>query len=244
MKPLHSGRTLQPAMFLAAICCATSSFGQVVIDDFSSATPTGSEWYMPGSRGIYVNDNAAIPPVPASSGAIQDGNLVFSRRSNGNAVVTYQRAFQQTSDLTGGGLGDSLFVAVSELPGPADIYFYIQGRYQVQADFYNVVSYMGAIEYDFRVSSPGIYYVKFSDMTRGNGDTGFDVNMVVSHVQMVELGLLTQSGPPYNGPGTYKIDSWGTISSAAVPEPSQYAMLAGIGLVGFGVWRKRTKNSK
>ena len=26
---------------------------------------------------------------------------------------------------------------------------------------------------------------------------------------------------------------------AAVPEPSQYAMMAGVGLFGFGVWRKR-----
>ena len=32
--------------------------------------------------------------------------------------------------------------------------------------------------------------------------------------------------------------------SAAVPEPSQYAMMAGLGLVGFGVWRRKTKTSK
>ncbi len=35
-----------------------------------------------------------------------------------------------------------------------------------------------------------------------------------------------------------------STGSAAVPEPSQYAMLAGLGLVGFGVWRKKTKSSK
>ena len=40
----------------------------------------------------------------------------------------------------------------------------------------------------------------------------------------------------YNGPGSFKLDN---VSLTAVPEPATYGLIAGAGLVGFAVWRRR-----
>ena len=32
-------------------------------------------------------------------------------------------------------------------------------------------------------------------------------------------------------------------NTAAVPEPHEYALMAGLGLIGFGIWRRRMKGT-
>jgi len=41
---------------------------------------------------------------------------------------------------------------------------------------------------------------------------------------------------PSDRPGLY-------LTSAAVPEPHEYALMAGLGLIGFGIWRRRMKGT-
>ncbi|MBK9139689.1 MAG: hypothetical protein IPM17_13145 [Verrucomicrobia bacterium] len=50
-----------------------------------------------------------------------------------------------------------------------------------------------------------------------------------------EAGLGTSN---YSTAGTWRFDNV-TVSGSVIPEPHEYAMLAGLGLVGFAIWRRR-----
>ena len=75
--------------------------------------------------------------------------------------------------------------------------------------------------------------------------TGFDIGSgAQSTIKNLRLGANVGEVRSYDNLIVASSQGEAYAAMGAVPEPSQYAMMAGLGLVGFGVWRRKTKSSK
>lgn len=99
---------------------------------------------------------------------------------------------------------------------------------------------------------PGTFYAitVSGRVSTQNGNAADNVptfNLVSTVLDLVKIGGGDFTGNPFaggNGIGFNAINvntthfNSGSFSTAAVPEPETYAMLAGLGLVGFGLYRR------
>lgn len=83
------------------------------------------------------------------------------------------------------------------------------------------------------VTHDGDYFIPFSQFVAASGGNAADfsqINQIVFSAQLSPVGA-----------GAYlSIDS---IVASSVPEPEEWATLAGVVLVGFGIWRRRASFS-
>lgn len=69
----------------------------------------------------------------------------------------------------------------------------------------------------------------------GLGNLSYNQTGVTANFETYTIGNMI-NGTPYVGLGNF---SAGNFQYTVVPEPETYAMIAGLGLVGFGLWRRR-----
>lgn len=75
--------------------------------------------------------------------------------------------------------------------------------------------------------------------------TGFDLGASAqSTIKNLRLGAEPGEVRSYDNITLAATQGEAFAAMGAVPEPSQYAFMAGLGLLGFGVWRKRTRSLK
>lgn len=108
------------------------------------------------------------------------------------------------------------------------------------------------------VGAKGLYTFSFSGVTLTPGDTYFIVLNNGASWYYAGSGLSTTAATAQNGsdyadagifvnPGNTGWQASGagnfSLSVAVVPEPHEYAMVAGAGMVGFAMWRRRAQRA-
>jgi hypothetical protein len=68
------------------------------------------------------------------------------------------------------------------------------------------------------------------------GLDGFMFQILATFAPRTSAYAPSNAGSTYGTAGTWRFDM---VSVSAVPEPHEYALLAGLGLVGFSLWRRR-----
>jgi PEP-CTERM motif len=209
----------------------TAAFGQVVVidnfnsGDFSESGPGGGTFEITGSSADIVGATRRVNIATLGSFSVSVGGGEFTAAGSvPGAQVGLLYGTKNSLDLNLDSIPNGGFwvnVLASSVPQSASF------RFSVSTGNFSSVSPT------VNIATPGNYFFAFSSFTplvpNEDGADFKDIERINFSGSM--LGL---------GPATITL---GQITASPVPEPETYAMIAGIGLVGFGLWRRRQGSS-
>jgi len=166
----------------------------------------------------YSGNNSTLGLNPT------DGFLAYDRKQNGALHTWYQG---NAVNLTGDGSTGFLLSFRTAPPGPTKIDVSISWTYVDPNNFYNVLTGTFGLNATFGTSQTD-YFFPFDSFKNGSTPISRD-DIGLTAVERIDF-YMNSSSAPYNGPGIYQFDN---ISTSAVPEPSEYALIFGLGLIAF-----------
>lgn len=212
---------MKNVLFMVALIAATSASAQITISDFSTA-PGGADF----SGGVGTWNNGAADQFTTSAGV-----LSITSVSSGNPDSTGYFAF---ADLQGGGSINAVALNLTQLIVTARI------------DVGNVATGgVSVIFYDGDGSGTEALYGTFANDGVSIGSFtsgGFTTQTItlIAHPAGGNAANIRYFGISGAGPTANFRMSFDSIVVSAVPEPSTYAMIAGVLALGFVAWRRRS----
>jgi hypothetical protein len=237
--------------YLALAACAAltgPAFAQVMIDDFSSLTPVFLSIAPPANGttsanqldlGVTTLGGDRTTTLSGTAGLLESGTLATLLIADGldlqtskglNSAFTLSYAFNPPLDHSylglAKGIGVSLWDYQSDHPTAVTVTYTDGGG---DTAFYDVNAILGGIfgpAGNGEVTSPTFFMINGDDP--GAVFTGvFDLNDIVQ---------IDFSFDPAEAGDT-------RLTAIGVPEPHEYGMLAGLGLLGLGAWRRFSRKS-
>jgi len=211
---VHSGKPWMAAVLAVATLCVSAVQAQVV---FGNLGPNGD--------GPLSNVNVDTDTLPLAAGFMAGasdtlGSVTLGRYNlnGGNATPTTVSIHSDASGVPGTAIQTSAAVNV----GNKGLYtFSLSGVNLTGGDVYYIVLNNGASWY---------YAGSGTTFTTATGQKGSGY---------VDQGHYMHDGLGWISMGTGDF----SLSITVVPEPHEYAMMAGAGMVGFAVWRRRAQRA-
>jgi hypothetical protein len=202
------------AVLAVATLCVSAVQAQVV---FGNLGPNGD--------GPLSNTNVDTDTLPLAQGFLAGASdtlgsvtLGLYNLNGGNPTPTTVSIYSDASGVPGTAIQTSAAVNV----GDKGLYtFSLSGVNLNGGDVYYIVLNNGASWY---LAGSGLSFTAATD----HNASGY-----------VDVGSYSNSGPGWTMAGAGTL----SLSITVVPEPHEYAMMAGAGMVGFAVWRRRAQRA-